>query len=104
MNDSLSAGKTAPVTVVIVNFNGGEHLPRCLECLARQTSLPERIVVVDNASSDESLAAARTLVGETPALAGRTTFDAAGRNLGFAAASNRGLAMATTDFVALLNP
>ncbi|MFM8415208.1 MAG: glycosyltransferase family 2 protein [Planctomycetota bacterium] len=104
MNEVVEPAGTAPVTVVIVNFNGGEHLPRCLECLARQSSLPERIVVIDNASSDESLAAARTLVGATPALVGRTTFDAAGRNLGFAAASNRGLAMATTDFVALLNP
>ena len=104
MNAPLSAGKPAPVTVVIVNFNGGAHLPRCLECLAVQSVLPERIVVVDNASSDDSLTAARALVAATPALAGRTTIDAAGRNLGFAAASNRGLALATTDFLALLNP
>lgn len=104
MNDALSAVKTAPVTVVIVNFNAGRHLPRCLAALASQSALPERIVVVDNASSDGSLAAARTLVAETPALAGRTAFDAAGRNLGFAAASNRGLATAATEFVALLNP
>lgn len=104
MNAQLSAGKPVPVTVVIVNFNGGEHLPRCLACLAGQSAPPERIVVIDNASSDGSLPAARAIVAETPALAERTTIDEAGRNLGFAAASNRGIAAATTEFVALLNP
>jgi GT2 family glycosyltransferase len=89
---------------VIVNFNGGDHLQRCLVCLARQTAVPERIVVVDNASRDDSLAAARAAVAGCPVLAERTTIDAVGRNLGFAAGSNRGIAAAGTEFVALLNP
>lgn len=91
------------VTVVIVNFNGGGHVTRCLECLARQSRLPERIVLVDNASTDGSLAACRGLVAREALLADRTTIDETGRNLGFAAASNRGIA-AATELVALLNP
>jgi GT2 family glycosyltransferase len=94
----------APVTVVIVSFNSAATLPRCLACLAQQTVLPERIVVVDNASRDGSLADFRTLLAARPELAGRTTIDAAGANLGFAAASNRGITAAETEFVALLNP
>lgn len=104
MNEPQQAGKTAPVTVVIVNFNGGDYLARCLGCLARQTTLPERIVVVDNASGDGSLAAARRVIAADPVLAARTAIDSAGENLGFAAGSNRGIAAATTEFVALLNP
>jgi chromate transporter len=47
MSDPLSAAGTARVTVVIVNFNGGAHVVRCLECLATQTVPPERILLVE---------------------------------------------------------
>jgi len=97
-------GGIAPVTVVIVNFHAGQTLPRCLACLAEQTFLPERIVLIDNASGDGSLERAREIVTKSPALADRTMADEAGSNLGFAAASNRGIAAAETEFVALLNP
>lgn len=92
------------VTVVIVNFNGGEHLLRCLAGLAAQTVPPRAIVLIDNASSDGSLAAAHAAVTADPRLAKRTTIEALPDNLGFAAAANRGLAQADTEFVALLNP
>jgi GT2 family glycosyltransferase len=104
MNTSLSAGDQARVTVVIVNFNGGANVLRCLESLAAQTVLPERIVLVDNGSTDGSLAACRALVAARPRLAARTTIDEAAANLGFAAGSNRGIAAAATELVALLNP
>jgi len=104
MTAETSSGRTVPATVVIVNFNGGDHLRRCLTCLADQTALPERIVVVDNASTDGSLAACRQIVADRPTLTGRTIFDEPGTNLGFAAASNRGIAAATSDLVVLLNP
>jgi GT2 family glycosyltransferase len=98
------ASPDAPVTVVIVNFNAGHTLLRCLACLAEQTILPERIVVIDNASNDGSLEGVRGLLAERPELASRTVIDEAGWNLGFAAASNRGIAAAETEFIALLNP
>jgi GT2 family glycosyltransferase len=104
MSDPLSAAGTARVTVVIVNFNGGANVVRCLENLAAQTVPPERILLVDNASSDGSLAACRKLVAARAGLAERTTIDALGANVGFAAGSNRGFALADTEFVALLNP
>ena len=104
MSESPSRAQTARVTVVIVNFNGGAHVIRCLESLAAQTVLPERIVLVDNASGDGSLAACREVVAARAGLAERTTIDAVEANLGFAAGTNRGLAGAATEFVALLNP
>jgi hypothetical protein len=94
MSDPLSPAGTARVTVVIVNFNGGANVVRCLECLAAQTMPPARIVLVDNASGDGSLAACRNLVTARAELAERTTIDALEANVGFAAGSNRGLALA----------
>ena len=92
------------VTVVIVNFNGGDHVVRCLECLAAQSLLPGRILLIDNASSDGSLEACQRLAKGDPKLVDRTIVDPLVANLGFAAGSNRGIAQADTEFVALLNP
>ena len=104
MNASFAAGDQARATVVIVNFNGGAHVLRCLESLAAQTMLPERIVLVDNGSTDGSLAACREFVASRPELAERTTIDATSENLGFAAGSNRGIAAADTELVAAAIP
>lgn len=88
----------ARVAVIIVNYNSGSMLARCLEALARQTWRDFRVIVVDNASTDGSAgtdAAAWTAVRlvRSPA------------NLGFAAGNNLGLAEAgECEWIALLNP
>jgi len=92
------------VAVIIVNHNSGDCLARCLSCLAAQQQLPTRIVVIDNASEDGSVTAARQMAEQDDRLASRIEFHAAGENLGFAAANNRAVAMCDTEFVALLNP
>lgn len=43
------------VSVVIPNFNGIAHLPECLECLFAQVFDDFEIVMVDNASTDDSV-------------------------------------------------
>jgi GT2 family glycosyltransferase len=101
MNDAVAI---APVTVIIVNWSAGDHLRRCLVHLAGQSRLPERILVIDNGSTDGSLAAARHVIQSDPRLAERTVIDEVGTNIGFAAACNKGIAAATTELVALLNP
>lgn len=92
----MSASKV--VCVLIVNFNGGVHLPRCLESLSRQTMRDFRVIVVDNGSSD----------GSADGIDGRyanVTLVRAGRNLGFAAGNNLALKHAGgAEWVALLNP
>lgn len=42
------------VGVVIVNYNSGPWLERCLLALTEQSRAPDRVVVVDNASEDQS--------------------------------------------------
>lgn len=47
---------TAPITVVIPAYNRAHTLPRTLASLAAQTVMPAAVVLVDNASTDNTLA------------------------------------------------
>jgi GT2 family glycosyltransferase len=100
MTTSTEGGSSpaAEVLVVIVNYNGGDLLARAVGAMKRQTFSGYRLIVVDNASSDGSIAALRTRHPETEVLS-------AGANLGFAAANN--VAVRTVPgsrWIALLNP
>jgi GT2 family glycosyltransferase len=92
------------VTVIVVNYNGGEHVLRCLAAIGAQARLPEAVIVVDNASTDGSAPACTAAIAADARLAERTQFVRLDTNAGFAAANNRGIAMADTAYVALLNP
>lgn len=59
------------MTVIIVNFNGGEYLLQCLSCLAEQDTPPEQIVLINNCSTDGSAAAAREWVARDGRLTAR---------------------------------
>ena len=43
------------VSVVIVNWNGGDLLLKCLEGIRLQTVVPAEVIIVDNDSRDGSL-------------------------------------------------
>ncbi|MBI1765367.1 MAG: glycosyltransferase family 2 protein [Acidobacteria bacterium] len=93
------------MTIVIVNWNGGELLARCIESVLRQPP-PVRyeIVIADNASTDGSLAAARALVARPGLADAPLRFMANEKNLGFAKANNQALAGSAAPYVFLLNP
>lgn len=84
--------------VIIVNFNSGPLLRRCLDALKVQTYRDFRAYVVDNASSDSSAEGIET---DYPFL----TLIRPEANLGFAAGNNAGLrAAGNCRWIALLNP
>ena len=85
------------VRIVIVNFNGGDHLARAVAGLASQTDPCFEAVIVDNASTDGSFQRLR-LTDQ------RFRLISAGTNLGFAAGCNLGARGAATDWLAMLNP
>ena len=87
---------SAPPTVsaIIVNWNGAAHLRICLPSLLAQSYQPLEIIVVDNASSDDSLDVARQFGVRALPL---------DRNTGLAWALNRGTAAATGDFFLFVN-
>ena len=83
------------VSVVIVNWNAGESLAASVASVV--AAAPDEIVVVDNASTDGSLATVRT---RHPAV--RVVEN--GANVGFAAAATQGAAAARGDVLVFLNP
>ncbi|TWC34961.1 hypothetical protein FBY03_1116 [Pseudomonas sp. SJZ079] len=85
------------VSVVIVNYNAGPYLSRCLISCNNQV---EEIILVDNASSDDSLERAIQVI---PA-ATRLKVIRNHNNLGFARACNQGTSAAEGDFLLFLNP
>ncbi len=86
-----------PLAVVIVNFNTGPHLQRCLESLTSHLERPYEAVVVDNASTDGSADCVGQFGDAVRLLTNRT-------NAGFARAVNRGVRDTHAPFVLLLNP
>jgi GT2 family glycosyltransferase len=83
-------------TIVIPNWNGRRFLGRCFSALRAQTASDFRIVLVDNGSSDDSVAFTRKRFPEVDVVE-------VGENRGFAAAVNVGVLAAKTPYVALLN-
>jgi GT2 family glycosyltransferase len=87
---------TYRLSVVVVNYNTREDLRRCLTSLSACDPRPE-IVVVDNASSDGSLAmVARHFPHVVQVAPGHNTWFTGGNNLGASVAHG--------DYVLLLNP
>lgn len=86
------------IDAVIVNWNSGGDLANCLASLDRHGGgLLADVIVVDNGSVDGSAA--------VPPPAGlRLTLDPAARNLGFAAACNRGARQGRAPYLLILNP
>jgi hypothetical protein len=86
------------LTVLIVSYNTRDLLESCLRALLRATSEVDfALVVVDNASSD---GAWQVVEGHFP----HARVIKLDRNIGFAAAVNRGLAEVHTNFALILNP
>ena len=81
------------VTIVIVSH----HSAHCVAALAAQLSRCPHIVVVDNASHDDTLAQFQRLLPQAQLIASP-------QNLGFGAANNLALARVHTPFALLLNP
>jgi GT2 family glycosyltransferase len=79
--------------VVIVNWNSGVRLKRCLESLPAGA----QVVVVDNASEDDSIQQA---YAARPA----TTFIRNSSNRGLSAGLNQGFAATAAPYVLVLNP
>lgn len=81
------------VDVVVVSYNSRDTLRACVEPLAAMPDVA--VTIVDNASPDDALAT----VADLPVRVIR-----AGRNGGFAAGCNLGIAAGDAPYVLLLNP
>jgi len=84
------------VAVVIVNWNGFEHLRTCIPLVLAQDYSNFRVVVVDNGSTDGSVPWLRSEFPEVQVICND-------RNRGFAKPTNQGIQASEGPYVALLN-
>jgi len=95
--DNPGTATQVSVSVIVVAWQSGPDLTRCLSALAGQTLPPLEILLVDNASTDGAPEAA---MREVPGI----VLVPAGANLGFAAGVNLGARQAQGEWLALINP
>ena len=84
------------VTAIVLNYNGLRFLDRCLQSLRNQTLQYLRILVVDNGSTDGSVAHVRSNHPDIDLVE-------TGVNLGYAGGNNLGASHATSPFLFFLN-
>lgn len=96
MKAAAPAERKAMVSVVLVNYNTAALTCRCLESLTRHCGAAHEIILVDNASRDDSITLISQRFPDVRLLANPT-------NLGFGPAINQGAALARGRYLFLLN-
>jgi GT2 family glycosyltransferase len=98
MNADLSSYDPAvPVSVVVVNWNGRDHLETCLGSLIAQELAGVEIILVDNGSTDGSVDFVRQRFGDRVRIIAHDT------NLGYSRALNDGIRAAQGRYLMALN-
>ena len=98
--DKMPSQRTScHASVIIVNWNAGELLSRCISSLLAQTVLPFEVIVFDNASTDGS---AKRINDQFPSV----QVIESEKNLGFAAANNLATRQVSdkSEWLVFLNP
>jgi len=97
MNGGRNVAPYPLVSVVIVNFNSGDYLVNCVASVTAAEYPRKEVLVVDNASSDNSVA---TMLARFPQLhvVQREV------NSGYAAAANLGIGFTKGEFIVTMNP
>jgi GT2 family glycosyltransferase len=90
------SGEYPLLSIIIPNWNGARHLPTCLDSLRRQTYSHLEVVLVDNASTDDSVALVQDRYPEVRLVL-------LSENLGLTGGINRGIQAARGDIIAPLN-
>ncbi len=87
----------AEVSVLVLNFNGRPFIEACLKSVFAQEHLLCEVLVIDNASTDDSLQIVAEKFSSVRILQ-------TGENRGFAGGMNYGIREARGDMLLLLNP
>lgn len=86
------------VDIAIPNYNYGHYLRECVESVLSQRGVNVRVLIIDNASTDDSTAIARELAAEDS----RVELLLRERNLGPHASFNEGVDWASADYFLIL--
>lgn len=85
------------ISVLVVTHNAGQGLAMTLQALGAQLLPDDELIVIDNDSSDGTVALVRSAAPAARVLE-------TGANLGFGGACNRGADLASGELLVLLNP
>ncbi|HYJ85603.1 MAG TPA: glycosyltransferase family 2 protein [Pyrinomonadaceae bacterium] len=100
MPTARSANAIRPfVSLIVVNYNGGEKLRRCVNSLVEDSYAARELIVVDNASTDGNEA----ILGELELRHADLVVIRSAQNLGYAGGVNLGTEIARGEYVAVLN-
>lgn len=92
-------------SIIIVGYNSAADLPVCLDALTAQSYPALEIILVDNASQDETERIARHYVQQyAQQCAPLVRYLKLAQNVGFAAGNNRGADIARGEILVFLNP
>lgn len=83
------------LSVVVTNYNHGRFLPECLDAILAQSHRPYEVILVDDCSTDDSAEIIERYARRHPVI--RAVRNE--RNQGFHFSVNRGLALASGDYV-----
>ncbi len=92
----MSSSKSAAVSFIIPCFNMERWIEQAIESCLRQKNIRPDVIVIDDGSSDRSLEIIQRF-------GGRIRWESFTENRGVNAARNRGLSLATGDFVLFLD-
>lgn len=92
------------LSIVIINWNGGALLRRCIESIVQSPpNVSYEIIVVDNSSTDDSLKWLRSDEAETELDGAKIRIFENPENLGFGKANNQAIAYSDAPLLFLLN-
>lgn len=87
------------VTFIIINWNGGEFVQQCIYSILNQTYDNIEVLVVDNCSTDNSVAFIESFVNKFPIV----RLIKNNKNFGFSRACNIGANHANGEFIVFVN-
>jgi len=97
--DQLPRSTARPsVTLVVPNYNHARYLPESLGSIAAQTRAPDRVLIIDDASTDESLAVISRFVADHPGW----ELIRHEKNKGVVAGQNEAIGLVDTDWIGFL--
>lgn len=87
--------KAVKLSVVIPNYNHASYIREAISAISAQTFKPEEIIIVDDASTDNSIAVIESIISQNPIVKlVKNEF-----NLGMANSVNRGLEYVSGDYI-----
>jgi len=97
---NLKPSERLPVDVIMLNYNGLNFTPKCIETLYKNTDYPFNLIVIDNQSTDGS---AEWLDSASQSYPNMTVHFNTRLDSGYAEGINTGLKLSKAPYVCLLN-